>query len=140
MSWLKRVFSSMSPSSFNPAMVQSNYNATLSSGFSGNPGLSSHKEWGSQNPDIPLEYVGIQGEYDPQGLAKRVAQRFEQHPLVKNIETLCILQNGARISLLGKIDDAVLLQQVIDLAKQVSGTKEVDVSQVVIERSLIKAR
>jgi hypothetical protein len=58
---------------------------------------------------------------------------------VKNIETLCILQNGARISLLGKIDDAVLLQQVIDLAKQVSGTKEVDISQVVIERSLIKA-
>lgn len=139
MSWLKRVFSSMSPSSFNPVMAQSSYNAPLSSGFAGNPGLTSRTEWGSQKSDLPLEYVGIQGEYDPQGLAKRVAQRFDQHPQVSKIETLCIIQNGARISLLGKIDDGVLLQQVIDLAKQVSGTKGVDVSQVVIEHSLIKA-
>jgi hypothetical protein len=82
---------------------------------------------------LPLEYVGIHGEYDPQGLAKRVAQAFDQHSEIRQINTLCIIQHGNRISLLGKVDNLNTLRQVIDLAKQVDGTKEVDVHQVVVE-------
>jgi GETHR pentapeptide repeat (5 copies) len=80
-----------------------------------------------------IEYVGLQGEYDPQGLAKRVARAFDQHPQVRQIRTLCIIQHEAQITLLGKVSSAALLQQVIELAQQVEGTRKVDVDQVVVE-------
>ncbi len=83
---------------------------------------------------IPLEYVGLQGEYDPQGLAKRVAFAFDHHSELHHLNTLCILQQGNRICLLGKVATATLLQKVIACARQVEGLQGVDVSQVSIEQ------
>lgn len=84
---------------------------------------------------IPLEYVGVDGEYDPQGLAKRVALAFDQHSELHNLNTLCILQQGSRICLLGKVATVSLLQRVIACVKQVEGVQAVDVSQVSVEQA-----
>jgi hypothetical protein len=84
---------------------------------------------------IPMEYVGVNGEYDPQGLAKRVAIAFDQHPELHHLNTLCILQQGSRICLLGKVATASLLQKVVACARQIEGVQAVDVGQVSVEQA-----
>lgn len=139
MSWLQRVFLMMSPSGFQPEAAISNYGINLGANL---PSLPKRTDWihpsRLEPPAIPPECVGLQGEYDPQGLAKRVAQAFDQHPQIRQIQTLCIIQHGSRISLLGKVASINLLQQVVEVAKQVEGTQEVDVQQVVIENQLTR--
>jgi hypothetical protein len=130
MSWLERVFSMMSNSGLQPEMAMASYAATPS--FVTKADRASQRRTSTVLPALPLEYTGIHGEYDPQGLAKRVAQAFDQHPQMQRIETLCIIQHGSKISLLGKVTDKAQLQQVVELAKQVEGTKEVDVQQVAV--------
>jgi hypothetical protein len=135
MSWLERVFSLMHQSSFQPEATISNYALSFNSGLSSKTDrMLQQKE---VQPTLPLEYVGLQGEYDPQGLAKRVAQALDQHPQLRHIKTLCIIQHGSKISLLGKVTKAAQLQQVIEVAKQIEGTKDVDVQQVVVEEVLL---
>ncbi|NJO80214.1 MAG: hypothetical protein HC827_18030 [Cyanobacteria bacterium RM1_2_2] len=131
MSWLQRVFMLMNASGLQPEPATSSYGANLTA----IPGrLDRAPQRKSETVlTLPLEYVGIHGEYDPQGLAKRVAQAFDQHSEIRQINTLCIIQHGDRISLLGKVANTDTLRQVIDLAEQVDGTKEVDVRQVVVE-------
>lgn len=130
MSWLQRVFSVMGQSALQPA-VSGSHHQTLDAAI---PGL----DWSYAprkdviDPRFPIEYMGIQGEYDPQGLAKRVAYAFDQHAEIKQIDTLCIIQHGSKISLLGKVNDQASLGKLIVLAKQVSGTQDVDVNQVVV--------
>lgn len=134
MSWSQRVFSVMGGTSRPAETVMGNYQLNL------HPSLSHRSDWLPEKriePAIPLEYRGVHGEYDPQGLAKRVAQAFDQHPQVQQIKTLCIIQHGNKITLLGKVTSDTQLQQVIEVARQVEGTKEVDVHQVVVEESLL---
>jgi hypothetical protein len=133
MSWLQRVFLMMSNSALQPEVAMGSY-ANLTATLPANPlGKTDRPSRKTETlPAIPSEFVGLHGEYDPQGLAKRVAQAFDQHPQVQQIKTLCIIQHGSQITLLGKVADTVLLQQVVELAKQVEGTKEVNVEQVVI--------
>jgi hypothetical protein len=134
MSWLQRVFSLMHQSSFQPEATIGSCALNLNSGLSRTDWMPQRKE---VQPALPLEYVGLHGEYDPQGLAKRVAQALDQHPQVKHIKTVCIIQHGSKISLLGKVTTAAQLQQVIEVAHQVEGTKEVDVQQVVVEEAFL---
>lgn len=129
MSWLQRVFLMMSSSTLQPEVATGNYGMNLTAALPTTDWLPAKKP----EPVIPLEFVGINGEYDPQGLAKRVAQALDQHPEAQQIRTLCILQTGSRISLLGKVANTTLLQQIVAIVQQVNGTKEVDVQQVVVE-------
>lgn len=130
MSWLQRVFSLMSTSNLQPESALGSYAMQLASpsaAYTEQPSLRS-----DQPRPFPIEYQGLKGEYDPQGLAKRVAQAFDRHPQTRDIDTLCILQQGGQISLLGKVKTEQQLQQVIELARQVEGTQAVDVSQVFV--------
>lgn len=133
MSWLQRVFMLMNSSGLQPEPAVGGYGVNLSATLPGKLDWTSQRRTESSVMTLPLEYMGIHGEYDPHGLAKRVAQAFDQHSEIRQINTLCIIQHGNRISLLGKVADTNVLHQVIDLAKQVDGTKEVDVNQVVVE-------
>jgi hypothetical protein len=133
MSWLQRVFMLMNSSGLQPEPALSGYGVNLGATLPGKLDWTPQRRTDSAAMTLPLEYVGIHGEYDPHGLAKRVAQAFDQHSEIRQINTLCIIQHGNRINLLGKVANTAVLHQVIDLAKQVDGTKEVDVNQVVVE-------
>lgn len=132
MSWLQRVFMLMSSNGLQSEPVMSGYALNLNT-MPGRLDWTPQRKAESHTITLPLEYVGIHGEYDPHGLAKRVAQAFDQHSEVRQINTLCIIQHGNKISLLGKVANVDVLHQVIDVAKQIDGTKEVDVNQVVVE-------
>lgn len=133
MSWSQRIFLMMTSPSTPPEPVMASYAAHTNSRAIDTATRSSKGYRSTGLAAWPAEYTGLNGEFDPQGLAKRVAQAFDRHPIVRDIQTLCLLQQGNQISLLGKVADAMQLRQVVNLADQIDGVESVDVSQVVIE-------
>ncbi|MBW4519490.1 MAG: BON domain-containing protein [Scytolyngbya sp. HA4215-MV1] len=81
---------------------------------------------------IPPERVGLNGEYDQSGLAKRVAQAFDQDATLDDIETLWVAQTSGTVVLKGKVPSDDLLQKCVSIASGVSGATSVDTSQVSI--------
>lgn len=81
---------------------------------------------------IPPERVGLNGEYDQSGLAKRVAQAFDRDPNVGDIETLWVAQTGSTVVLKGKAPNAQELQTMVAIARSINGATNVDTSQVTI--------
>jgi osmotically-inducible protein OsmY len=81
---------------------------------------------------IPPERVGLNGEYDQSGLAKRVAQAFDQDPTLDDIETLWVAQTSGTVVLKGKVPSQVILDKTVSIAREVNGATSVDTSQVTI--------
>ncbi|MBC7880003.1 MAG: BON domain-containing protein [Anaerolineae bacterium] len=80
--------------------------------------------------DIPPERVGLNGEFDQSGLAKRVAAAFDEDPAIDDINTLYVAQTSGTVVLKGKVPNQAILTKMIAVAKGVSGTTAVDSSQV----------
>jgi hypothetical protein len=85
--------------------------------------------------NIPPERVGLNGEYDHSGLAKRVALRFSQSFSASEIENLRIIQRGAVVVLLGKIPNRRLLTQMIAIALGTSGAVDVEINGISVVQS-----
>ena len=81
---------------------------------------------------IPSERVGLNGEYDESGLAKRVAYAFDQDPEIDDIQTLWVAQTGGTVVLKGTVPGQDVLDRVVSVAKKVDGTAGVDTSQVTV--------
>lgn len=79
---------------------------------------------------IAIERTGLDGEYDPSGLAKRVAKAFSEDPTFKDILTIYVAQNNRNIILKGSISDRNLLEKLVEVAQNVEGVSKVDASQV----------
>ena len=82
-----------------------------------------------QGKEIPAERVGLNGEYDQSGLAKRVAQAFDETPGFDDIDTIWVAQTGGTVVLKGKAP-ADVLPKMSAIARGVNGTTDVDYSQV----------
>jgi osmotically-inducible protein OsmY len=80
--------------------------------------------------DIPPERVGLNGEFDQSGLAKRVAAAFDEDPEIDDINTLYVAQTSGTVVLKGKVPSQGILTKMIAVAKGVSGATAVDSSQV----------
>ncbi|NJP11200.1 MAG: BON domain-containing protein [Leptolyngbyaceae cyanobacterium RU_5_1] len=78
---------------------------------------------------IPPERVGLNGEYDQSGLAKRVAKAFDDNGL-EDEERLWVAQTGGTVVLKGEVADQATLDQAKSIASGVSGATSVDSSQV----------
>jgi osmotically-inducible protein OsmY len=81
---------------------------------------------------IPPERVGLNGEYDQSGLAKRVALAFDQDPGIDDIDTVYVAQTGSTVVLKGKAPNQQIVQKMVSVARGVSGATAVDTSQVTI--------
>ncbi|MBD1923785.1 BON domain-containing protein [Microcoleus sp. FACHB-831] len=103
------------------------------------PGLTGEYDWylrekaGMHKPPTPPEYMGFEGEYDANGLAKRVAAAFDKDPDIGNVETLEIAQDGGTIVLKGTVPGEAVLSHIEEVAAKVDGTKALDTSQVTIQ-------
>lgn len=102
------------------------------------PGLTGEYEWdlrekaGMHQPPPPPEYMGLEGEYDQLGLAKRVAVAFDEDPNIDDIESLQIAQDSSTIVLKGSVPSQSILNYLKDVVPKVDGTKAVDTTQVTI--------
>ena len=74
----------------------------------------------------PPERIGVQGEYDYNGLAKRVSQCFSQF-IQEDISQLKVRQRGCVVILTGTISSRALLNQLVNLATSVEGTALVEI-------------
>lgn len=81
---------------------------------------------------IPPERVGLNGEYDHNGLAKRVAVAFSEHCHYEEIKHIKVSQRGVVITLLGEVTSQRLLSRLVTIAMQVSGAGGIEVNGVSI--------
>jgi osmotically-inducible protein OsmY len=82
--------------------------------------------------DIPAERVGLNGEYDQSGLAKRVAKAFDDDGQIDDVQTLWVAQTGGTVVLKGKVPSQDFLNKATSVASSVSGATSVDTSGVEI--------
>ncbi|MEG4108635.1 BON domain-containing protein [Microcoleus sp. S13_C5] len=79
---------------------------------------------------IPPERMGLNGEYDQSGLAKRVAQAFDANPDVADIETVYVAQLGTTVVLKGTVPSQEIVSRLVTIAKGVKGATGVETDQV----------
>jgi len=112
MGWLKRLFGMEKPQSA-PQVTQSAPQVAA-------PAQAS----------IPPERVGLSGEYDQSGLAKRVALAFDNDPNIDDVDTLYVAQTGSTVVLKGTVPSQQILNRMIATAQRVNGATSVDADQV----------
>ena len=81
---------------------------------------------------IPPERIGLDGEYDASGLAKRVAQALAEDSIFNAVSTIYVAQNDSKIIFKGTVSDQAMLDRLLTLTETVPGVGNVDVSQVKI--------
>lgn len=81
---------------------------------------------------IPPERIGLNGEYDQSGLAKRVALAFDQDPQLDDVNTLYVAQTGGTVVLKGKVPSQEILNKMVSVARSVNGATAVETNQVTI--------
>lgn len=84
----------------------------------------------SPQETIPPERIGLNGEYDQSGLAKRVALAFDQDSELDDVETLWVAQLGTTVVLKGKVPDQGILTKMVSVARGVNGATDVTTDQV----------
>jgi osmotically-inducible protein OsmY len=121
MGWLKRLFGMEKPENaeVNPTVAAPTETAEVPA------------DTGSAETIAP-ERVGLNGEYDQSGLAKRVALAFDQDPDLADEERLWVAQTGGTVVLKGEVGDQGTLDKLVSIASSVSGATDVDSSQVTV--------
>jgi osmotically-inducible protein OsmY len=115
MGWLKRLFGLEKPQQ---AQV--------------NPSPQPAAQTSATTEEIPPERMGLNGEYDQSGLAKRVALAFDEDPDLDDIDTLYVAQTGSVVVLKGTVPSQQVLSKMVSAAKGVSGATSVETDQVTI--------
>ena len=82
--------------------------------------------------DIPDYKIGLTGEFDESGLAKRVTLAFDEDSELDDVETLWVAQLSSKVVLKGKVPSQGILDKMVAVAKGVDGATAVDTSQVEI--------
>lgn len=86
----------------------------------------------SPGDTIPPERVGLSGEYDQSGLAKRVALAFDQDGQLDDINTLWVAQLGTTVVLKGTVPSQDILNKMVEVANNVNGASAVTTDEVQI--------
>ncbi|MEM9087464.1 MAG: phospholipid-binding protein [Cyanobacteria bacterium P01_F01_bin.53] len=81
---------------------------------------------------VPDYKVGLDGNFDESGLAKRVTLAFDEDAQLDDIDTLWVAQTSATVVLKGKVPSQAILDKMVSVAKGVDGTDAVDTKQVEI--------
>jgi osmotically-inducible protein OsmY len=82
--------------------------------------------------EVAPERMGLSGEYDQSGLAKRVALAFDEEASVTDVDTLWVAQTGGSVVLKGSVPNQDVLDKMVELASGVSGASDVNIDQVTV--------
>lgn len=80
--------------------------------------------------DIPPAKVGLDGEFDESGLAKRVALAFDEDPDLTDEDRLWVAQTSGKVVLKGTVSSQATLDKMVEVANGVNGATDVDTTQV----------
>ncbi len=81
---------------------------------------------------IPVENMGLEGEYDRFGLAKRVAQALDRQGQLAHLDSLTLVQKGNSIAFWGEIPNQPMLESLVETTSKVDGTHAVDIAGVTV--------
>ncbi|MEH2417657.1 BON domain-containing protein [Nostoc sp.] len=121
MGWLKRLFGMEKPE-----------NAEINPTAQATAQAPSTSVASTDTQSTPPERLGLNGEYDQSGLAKRVALAFDQDPQLDDVDTLWVAQTGSTVVLKGKVPSQEILNKMISVANSVNGATDVDTNQATI--------
>ncbi|MEH2118972.1 BON domain-containing protein [Nostoc sp.] len=121
MGWLQRLFGMEKPQNAEVNPTPQSIAADSSSSVAS-----------TDTQSIPPERLGLSGEYDQSGLAKRVALAFDQDPQLDDVDTLWVAQTGSTVVLKGKVPSQEILNKMISVANSVNGATDVDTNQATI--------
>lgn len=124
MGWLQRLFGAEKPE--NPQQ------AIQGSAGLGSVATTASSSAPSATAEVPPERLGLNGEYDQSGLAKRVALAFDEDPQLDDVDTLYVAQTGTTVVLKGKVPNQSLLNRMVTVARGVNGATGVETDQVEI--------
>ena len=79
---------------------------------------------------IPPERIGLNGEYDHNGLSKRVLAAFRESVAIAEIEDLRVTQRGRVVILMGRLPHSRVLAQLRKIAMSVDGTGDVETTGI----------
>ena len=96
------------------------------------PAASQDTAESTDSESVPLERQGLNGEYDQNGLAKRVALAFDEDGRFDEIHALYVAQLGGTVVLKGEVDSQDILDQLVEVARAVSGATDVSFDQVTV--------
>ncbi|WP_416674223.1 hypothetical protein [Egbenema bharatensis] len=85
---------------------------------------------------IPPERIGLFGEYDHRGLAKRVALAVEQNFAPDELGNLRIKQRGAVVVLIGEIPSQRTLIKLVNMVMEINGAVDVEINGVSVAHRL----
>lgn len=94
------------------------------------PNTANNAPAAAAEDDIPLCKIGLTGEFDESGLAKRVTLAFDEDSELDDVETLWVAQLSSKVVLKGKVPNQAILKKMVTVAKGVDGATAVDTSQV----------
>jgi hypothetical protein len=80
----------------------------------------------------PPDAMGLEGEYDPLGLAKRVAKALDEKQNLSSIDSVTLIQKGNKIIFNGQVPNRQVLDAIVETAAKVDGTHAVDIDQVAV--------
>jgi osmotically-inducible protein OsmY len=126
MGWLQRLFGAQKPKQ------QAQPAATQQAPAQPAPGQPASSPAATSTQPIPPERVGLNGEYDQSGLAKRVALAFDEDPSIDDIETVYVAQTSGTVVLKGKAPNQEILNKMVSVARGVHGATGVDTTEVTI--------
>jgi hypothetical protein len=126
MGWVKRLFGLEKPEN------QGNVEAPAYQAPVAAPQAQAQPVAAASPQTIPPERMGLNGEYDQSGLAKRVAQAFDANPDVADIETVYVAQLGTTGVLKGTVSDQEIVNKLVTIAKGVKGATGVETNQVTV--------
>jgi osmotically-inducible protein OsmY len=128
MAWLQRLFGLQRPQANRTQAAPQANNQTAQA-----PAAAPAAAGNTSTASIPAERVGLNGEYDESGLAKRVALAFDDDDSIDDIDTLYVAQTGSTVVLKGKVPNQQILSKMVSVARSVRGATAVDTSQVTVE-------
>ncbi len=85
---------------------------------------------------IPPERIGLDGEYDHDGLAKRVALEFSKTFEPNELEHLKIAQRGTVVVLLGNVPSQKFLIKLVSVVMDVIGAVDIEINGICVAEPL----
>ena len=87
----------------------------------------------NKTSEISPNKIGLDGEFDENGLAKRVAKAIEGIPNLNDVSRVYVAQAGDTIILKGNVSDRNMLDRVIAVARKVKGVGSVNSDGVTVQ-------
>lgn len=97
-------------------------------GFSGPPGALPRRfnDPPSWFQALPPERIGLNGEYDYNGLAKRVDRAFQERLSHEIVAKVTVSQRGRVVILQGTVESRAVIQRLVHVALTVEGAMRVE--------------